>query len=262
MREVNIGEGSSELTGDVKDLRLNAGNLVIGAINQLDHGIDRLFRSTINLVQCPFKPTSLDRVFISNSPHGGSCAQETAEHKQSVLKAFLGTLFGLGLKVLLQRFDLIFVLGFDLCYFFDTLFFIVCFELFVLSDLLFDVGNSFLESGFLEGLGFLVCIDFLESYKLLEGFPGVFSNNCIDFGGCVLRYLVSLVAGRNCKATALTNFLLVFRRVLAKKKKSQHQFHHTGFNPDVLLELPEEAWFMVSVGRTISSSRNTRRVSI
>ena len=199
MRELTISEGGSELTGYVKDLGLNTGNLVICAINQLDHGIDRLFRSTINLVQCSFKPTSLDRVFISNSPHGSSCAQETAEHKQSVLKAFLSTLSGLGLEVLLQRFDFVFVLGLDLCYFFGTLFFIICFELFVLSDLLFDVSNSFLESGFLKGLGFLVCIDFLESYKLLEGFPGVFSNNCIDFGGCVLRCLVSLAPVETAK---------------------------------------------------------------
>lgn len=79
------------------------------------------------------------------------------------------------------------MLSLELCLFFGMLLFIVCFELFVLSNLLFDVSNGLLESRFLERLGFLVRIDLLESYELFEGLARVFSNDGVDFGGCVLE---------------------------------------------------------------------------
>lgn len=59
-------------------------------------------------------------------------------------------------------------------------------KLLVLGDLFFDLCDLRLESGFLQGLGFLVGIDLLFSNELVEGFAGVLCEDAVDFGCGVL----------------------------------------------------------------------------
>lgn len=59
-------------------------------------------------------------------------------------------------------------------------------ELFVVTNLLLDLGNGGLKGRLLQNLGLLVVVDLLLLNQLIKRLVGVFSNDGVDFGEGVL----------------------------------------------------------------------------
>jgi hypothetical protein len=184
---VVIWRGDIILTGKVKHVALDGSDLLVDAIDNLDHVVDGLLAATVHLEQNTLKGLAFNIVGITVASQRSRTAQELSQSVELLAQCFLGGLGCVRNGVSTDSFQFLFVRLGKLGLLGSQTLFILGSKLFVVGDLLFSLGNGSLESRFLQVLGLLVVVDLLLLDELVKRLSRVFGEDGIDFGAGILK---------------------------------------------------------------------------
>jgi hypothetical protein len=174
------------LTSELKRAALDAGNLLVCAINEFRHGSHSFLGTAVDLEENALEGTAFTGGLIARLSHNGGGAEESAQRKQPVTELLLAGLGSLSDNLFPERVQFLLVRLLHRRLLVGQSVFVVLSELFEVGDLLLDLGDIGLEGGLLQRLGFLVGVDLLVGDELVQRLSGVLGQDGVDFGGGVL----------------------------------------------------------------------------